>query len=626
VSRMIADVDAFVTTSPAAREIYVRTYPELSDAPFHLIEHGRDLGSEPMVTSPDLRSPVRIVVPGALDVHKGATFIEGLVRADTAERLEFHFIGKVPEQFRHLGVMHGPYARDEFAAKMREIRPAFVGILSIWAETYSHTLSEAWASGLPVLVTELGAPRERVEQNGGGWILDHRDPARAYARILEICDDETEYRRVCAEVGPGGTRPLRAMASDYDRLYRSTLIGRRALRRPDVSKPPRVRRAALFLPGGSDGAHTGRSRPSSHIRMLRRLGYPLVRRELATDALDVEDFVDGLVDEPDVLIVQRTAVPPGLLDGFLETVTASAVPLVVDLDDNLFALEPGEGSYAEYGHHITSLERLIGAADLVTLSTESLRDAIEPRARRVVVVPNMLDEFLWFGDGGAASVPTSRLRRASAPGRRWIDAALRRGRSAPPTCNLVYMGTPTHADDLALLRPVIQRLRSRHDVDIRLFVVGGEDAPARGSPGGPWYERVELPRKCSPYGAFVPWLRSASRSWDVAVAPLRDTAFNRCKSDLKFLEYAALGLPGIYSDVIPYSPSVDHEQTGLLVENTVDAWCAAILRFALDPELRKRTAARAKEYVLAERCLQHQADDYVRLLREVSASSTGAAG
>ena len=615
VARLLADCDAFVTTSATARNIYLRTYPQLSDAPFHLIEHGRDLEFEPVEAVPNLGGPVRVVIPGAFDVHKGAPFIERLVELDGAGRLEFHFLGKVPEEFRHLGVMHGPYERRQFARKLSEIRPAFVGIFSIWAETYSHTLSEAWAAGVPVLVTDLGAPRERVEAHGGGWVLDHRDPAAAYGRIMGICDDPSEYRRVRREVSLRGVRPLRAMADDYDALYGSIFLSRRAIKRHAEARPS-VTRAALFVVGSS----TGRYAPTAHVRMLQRLGHPLVRQEIVAEPTDVQAFVDGATDKPDVALVLRTAIPPDLIDRFLDAVRQRRIPLVVDLDDDLFDVAGRVDSY-DYGAHQASLERLVRAADLLTVSTGPLGRAMEERAARVAVVPNLLDEFLWFGDAGAATGRVAPRPSAAGVARALRAVTARRRRvSAERTCNLVYVGTRTHGDDLALLRPVIEQLRQRSDLDVTLFVVGGEE---RVPPGRRWYRSVQMPTTESHYAypEFVPWLRSRSRDWTIAVAPLREASFNHNKSDLKYLEYAALGLPAVYSDLVPYRDSVRHDVTGILTENTTEAWSAAVLRLASDADLRERIAAEARAHVLRERCLRHGAAEYAQLIGGVASSA-----
>jgi len=165
-----------------------------------------------------------------------------------------------------------------------------------------------------------------------------------------------------------------------------------------------------------------------------------------------------------------------------------------------------------------------------------------------------------------------------------------------------------------MLRPVLERLRERRDIDIRLFVIGGEpDRPMIDR----WYKRVYIPGGFSHYPAFVSWLRSLRESWQIAVAPLRDTPFNRCKSDLKFLEYSALGLPGIFSDVVPYSQSVCDGETGLVVPNDEEAWCAAILRLAENIDLRTQMASAARSLIVNERCLWHGAADYLALLDRI---------
>ena len=165
----------------------------------------------------------------------------------------------------------------------------------------------------------------------------------------------------------------------------------------------------------------------------------------------------------------------------------------------------------------------------------------------------------------------------------------------------------------------MERLRECRDLDVRLFVVGGEESRLLRSR---WYEAVPLPTTGShvAYPDFVPWLRGQSRAWDIAVAPLQDTPFNHHKSDLKYLEYSALGLPGIFSDVTPYSDSVRHDDTGLLCANTTEAWCAAIVRLAQDAALRERLATAARRYVVGERCLHHDATDYARLVTDVATS------
>ncbi|MEI2421731.1 hypothetical protein V6O07_15755, partial [Arthrospira platensis SPKY2] len=58
------------------------------------------------------------------------------------------------------------------------------------------------------------------------------------------------------------------------------------------------------------------------------------------------------------------------------------------------------------------------------------------------------------------------------------------------------------------------------------------------------------------YAAYASYF--GQQECDIFIAPLEDNLFNRCKSGLKFLEYSALGVPGVYSHLEPYQDLVQH--------------------------------------------------------------------
>jgi glycosyltransferase involved in cell wall biosynthesis len=95
--------------------------------------------------------------------------------------------------------------------------------------------------------------------------------------------------------------------------------------------------------------------------------------------------------------------------------------------------------------------------------------------------------------------------------------------------------------------------------------------------------------------------------WDVAIAPLGDDTFTRGKSDLKYLDYAALGIPGVFSDVRPYRETVRHRETGLLAANEPEAWAEALEEVVSDAALRARLAEAATRDVHGHRMLKTNA-------------------
>ncbi len=77
-------------------------------------------------------------------------------------------------------------------------------------------------------------------------------------------------------------------------------------------------------------------------------------------------------------------------------------------------------------------------------------------------------------------------------------------------------------------------------------------------------------------------------NWDIGLAPMPDTEFHRGKHYNKFIEYAACGIVGVYSDVPPYHGVVEHEVTGLLTDNYPGHLFETLERLILDPDLLAR--------------------------------------
>ena len=74
---------------------------------------------------------------------------------------------------------------------------------------------------------------------------------------------------------------------------------------------------------------------------------------------------------------------------------------------------------------------------------------------------------------------------------------------------------------------------------------------------------------------------------DVAIVPLKDSTFNRCKSELKIVEAGWMKKAVVCSMVTPYQEWIKHEKNGLLVNpsrNNID-WFLAIRRLTMNPSL-----------------------------------------
>ncbi|ACS85354.1 glycosyltransferase [Musicola paradisiaca] len=85
----------------------------------------------------------------------------------------------------------------------------------------------------------------------------------------------------------------------------------------------------------------------------------------------------------------------------------------------------------------------------------------------------------------------------------------------------------------------------------------------------------------------------ASMNLDLALAPLEDNLFNRCKSNLRLLEYGACGYPVICSDIEPYRCDLPVTR----VRNRYKEWMDAIREYLSDLNETAKTGDMLKQAV-----------------------------
>lgn len=122
-----------------------------------------------------------IGILGNMSPQKGAQFVAELSKAvQTDDTPDLVLLGNMDPQFELAkGTrQHGPYTVADLPDLVAQYAITCWLIPSIWPETFSFTTHEAIATGLPVMVFDLGAQadavRQSVAQGGSGLVLDHR--------------------------------------------------------------------------------------------------------------------------------------------------------------------------------------------------------------------------------------------------------------------------------------------------------------------------------------------------------------------------------------------------------------------------------------------------------------------
>jgi tetratricopeptide (TPR) repeat protein len=86
----------------------------------------------------------------------------------------------------------------------------------------------------------------------------------------------------------------------------------------------------------------------------------------------------------------------------------------------------------------------------------------------------------------------------------------------------------------------------------------------------------------------------------IGIAPLEDNPYNRCRSDVKFLEYASRGVVPVLSSLAPYRASAQPGETAFLYESPRQL-VEILSALAHDADLRDRIGRAAHAYVMRSR-------------------------
>lgn len=326
----------------------------------------------------------------------------------------------------------------------------------------------------------------------------------------------------------------------------------------------------------------------SVIRLLRPLSHP----QLA-DHIQLSHGIGLPEHDFDVLIVERFWDHrfDWLRDeAMLRSVRARGARIIFELDDDLLAL--GAADDPNWQERKMWMRQVARHADGLMVSTPQLAARMSQLNPNVVVVANALDDRL-FAD--ARTLP----RR-------------------PTTQQVVlgYMGTYTHLEDLmSVLRP-LRSVLHRHAARLEVIGIGDQRLISRLFDGLD-AAVIEVPPRSGLYENFARFMLDQVH-WDFGIAPLLDTRFSASKSDIKYLDYAVKGIPGIFSDVPAYRNAITHRHNGLLARTAVE-WEAALEEMITNPASRHAMGQEAHTQVWRDRMLDSRAMDWAHAIEKLAA-------
>ncbi len=257
--------------------------------------------------------------------------------------------------------------------------------------------------------------------------------------------------------------------------------------------------------------------------------------------------------DADVVVFQRPT--NRWIAQLIPLLQARGVAVVVELDDDLAHVHPGNPAFdmlqptmrrgnqtAQNIHNVQQLAFAASTADMVITSTAELADNYGAHGRVRLLRNRVPSWYLTIG--------------------RVDNDTIGWGGSVH-----------SHPDDLQQMGSSIAAL-VRGGALFRTVGDPVDVARVLGLPSDPY----------SPGAVPLDGYPAAIAEFGIGVAPLRDTRFNRAKSWLKPLEYAAVGVPWVASPLPEYA-ELHREGCGMLADRPKQ-WLGKLRALVADPQLR----------------------------------------
>lgn len=167
---------------------------------------------------------LNIAFIGGLNKAKGGEEVSAIAEA-LKDNVNWHVFGgigvrKLFYQKQDNLIKTGYYNPQDLPKLLETHEIDVIGILSIWPETYSYTLTEAILNGIPVIATDMGALGRRTREMNCGWLVS---PEHIKDDFVKIVKDLMKNRQQL-DVYKDNIKQLQLpdiskMAEQYQKMY-----------------------------------------------------------------------------------------------------------------------------------------------------------------------------------------------------------------------------------------------------------------------------------------------------------------------------------------------------------------------------------------------------------------------
>jgi len=284
---------------------------------------------------------------------------------------------------------------------------------------------------------------------------------------------------------------------------------------------------------------------------------------------------DPIINEADVIFIQR-ATNEFYFD-WIPKVQSQGKKVIFDIDDSLRDIPASNLAHRYYPtKELKKLEHIMKLCDCITVSTEPLKQRIQSQLNRddVYVIKNLLSYQSY---------------------EKPINSKLRIG----------WAGSYTHNGDFDKhLVNTLREIVKKYDVEFYTFGFTPQ-----------FFKNIAI---------SIPWENTQTYeqklkelNFDIGIIVAEDNIFNRCKSNLKFIEYGLAKIAPIAHNTYPYATTMTHGKDSFLIQNPKTDWKEYLIKLIEDDNLRIQMQNNAHETVKNNFTFESQGDWLIETYKDI---------
>ncbi len=160
-----------------------------------------------------------------------------------------------------------------------------------------------------------------------------------------------------------------------------------------------------------------------------------------------------------------------------------------------------------------------------------------------------------------------------------------------------WTGSHSTVQYLDELVPVLEELEKKNDFELHVIC----DIPPR-------FQLKSL--------KYIPWSKQVEiddlLNFNIGIMPMRDEVWARGKCGFKALQYMALGIPAVVSNIGVNSRIVDHEVNGCICKSP-DDWKFYLSKLMTDAEYLRKLSSKTREKIISNYSLKSNTENFISL-------------